>query len=80
MPRQTVKAKLEAQEKAIADAKQRAEKIKISEAKRLLKFFDKVGFFEVDVPDEALENSLRELVRNAGGASQEAPAPVVENA
>lgn len=71
MPKRTpVSEKLAAQEKAIKDAQKKLEKIKEDEAKRLLKIFDNVGFFDVDVSDEALTSGLKKMVKEASSTQK----------
>ena len=80
MARKSIKAQLEAQQMTIAAAKEKAEKIKMGEAKRLLKVFNKVGFFDVDITDKALEDSLHNLVKQAAGSQQTPESAMIENA
>jgi len=79
MPKKSIKEKLKAQENAIAAARQKAEKIKMGEAKRLLKVFNKVGFFDVDISDKELEASLKSLVNQAAGSQQNPMGALTEN-
>jgi len=66
----TVATKLEQQEKAIAEAKGKAQKIKAREAERLRKIFDDEGFYRFHISDEDLRNSIKLLVKNASLANR----------
>lgn len=50
-------------QEAIAEqSRLKIEKLKEKEAKRMVRIADKVGFFEVDVTDEALTQMFTELI------------------
>ena len=65
MSKSSVAMRVAAQEKAISDAQQKLEKIKTDEARRLLKIFDSVGFFDVTISDAQLKAALEQLVQRS---------------
>jgi len=69
MSKSSVAARVAVQEKAIQEAQQKLEKIKTDEARRLLKIFDSVGFFDAEISDAELKQALQQLVQQSAAGN-----------
>jgi len=69
MARASVAQQLAKEQEALEKAKKKINDLKESEAKRILRLADKVGFFEVEIPDTAIEKAFSGLVKTARSSS-----------